>query len=134
MKIGTGTDYLEENDNNADLAAKIDAGMAAELGTAGPHKIKGIVDAVMADVPNTFPVFNFYAVFDSALGAYIEPQFHVSDAVAYREWKGRVSSYVHAPDDFELRYLGRWDQGSGAQIPDEERVVARAMEILNGTE
>lgn len=114
-----------------DLGAKIEAGMVAELDKATPEDIADIREKLLAEEPQQYPVFGLYGVYDQAVGAYVKFDFHVNDAVAYREFKGICQQYAHSPDDFSYDYLGEVDQASGEQLPDEKRTVVTVRELFD---
>ena len=120
--------------NGVDLGERIDAGMAKELAQADPKKIRDTIDELLAEETGQFPTFGFYTVWDAKLGAHIEPRHAINDSVMMRQWKQDLEnghSLVHNVEDYTLVYQGQWDQGSGAQLPDEARIVAPFKELFH---
>ena len=119
-----------------ELGAKIDADTMKELVENEPQHVGDVVDRLMVEAENSFPVFGLFAVYDLALGAYVDPQFHVNDMVAYRDFRTQLlsgnSRFTATPEDFRLDYLGQWDQETGEMIVDEARVIGTVKEILDG--
>lgn len=128
-------DAQELPNQGVDLGERIDAGMARELQNAGPQKISDVLDDIIGDANQTWPVFGFYTIFDTKLGAHIDPLHFINDAVAIRDWRERLLQghrFAQSPADYLLCFQGEWDQGSGAQIPVENpRVVGSLEGILN---
>lgn len=116
-----------------DVGSALTGEESAELASSGPQRIADVLESMMSD-RGLFPTFSFYTVYDTKMRGHLEPQFHVNDMVACREWRDRLMKGHHfmaAPEDYVLIYQGDWDQGSGAQIPsDEPRYVATMREIL----
>lgn len=78
------------------------------------------------------------AVRDSAMQAYSRPMFVPAPGIAVRSFTDEVNrqdkdnQLFNHPDDFELWFLGRWDEESGMFIDPEIRCLARAKDVKQG--
>jgi len=77
------------------------------------------------------------SIMDTAAGAYGRPAFVASEGVAVRQFQDEVNRssddnqlYKH-PDDFNLYYLGTFDDNTGAMdLLAQPKLVARAKDIM----
>mgnify|MGYP000730714284 CR=1 FL=1 len=79
-------------------------------------------------------ITTMYAVFDSAVGAYLRPFFHHTDESAIRQFThdcisndGLLSSN---PEDFSLVRLAYWDDVKGELEPLHKQVIITALEAV----
>lgn len=76
---------------------------------------------------------NFYAVFDSATGAYMRPFVMQSDGQAIRSFSDETNNPetpLHAhPEDYSLFRLGIFDDQTAIITPEDPTCLARAHEI-----
>jgi hypothetical protein len=75
------------------------------------------------------------AVFDSATQAYQRPIFVPSRGLAVRSFNDEVqrqspdnAMYNH-PDDFELRFLGLFDDNTGQLVSHQAETLSRAKDV-----
>jgi len=77
------------------------------------------------------------SILDTAAGAYGRPAYLASEGVAVRQFQDEVNRasddnqlYKH-PDDFQLYYLGTFDDNSGAfDLLASPKMIARAKDIM----
>jgi hypothetical protein len=77
------------------------------------------------------------SIMDTAAGAYGRPAFVASEGVAVRQFQDEVNRasednqlYKH-PDDFQLYYLGTFDDNSGTMdLLGSPKLIARAKDIM----
>lgn len=78
-------------------------------------------------------ILNVLAVKDRAANAFMQPFFAPTEAMAvrsFREEVGKAESPFHKnPEDFDLYWLGTFDDGKGAIRSEDPRLVARAQDI-----
>lgn len=76
-----------------------------------------------------------FAVFDRAAGAFNRPFFAVSENMAKRAFTDEVNredvqnSCFHHPEDFDLHYMGTFDDNTGKLDPHDPRPVCRAQDL-----
>lgn len=79
-----------------------------------------------------------YAVKDLAVQAYGQPFFVRAKGEALRSFQDEVnkrdgqSSIAQHPEDYELYYIGDWDDLTGEITPHEPELIARAKDLLTG--
>lgn len=76
-----------------------------------------------------------YSVFDSKVGAYLQPMFFRSKGEAIRSFSTAVSDSAHDfnkyAEDFTLFELGEWDQEKGVLLPHPTALaVGKAIEFV----
>jgi hypothetical protein len=77
------------------------------------------------------------SILDSAAGAYGRPAYVASEGVAMRQFQDEVNRasddnqlYRH-PDDFQLFYLGTFDDNTGAMdLLAQPKMIARAKDVM----
>lgn len=78
----------------------------------------------------------FYAIFDSATGAYMRPFLMQSDGQAMRmfldETKKDDSPIAAHPEDYSLFRVGSWDDQDASIEAQSPTCLARAHELLAG--
>lgn len=81
-------------------------------------------------------MLNILAVRDSAAAAFMQPFFAPTEAMGVRMFKEAVkdkeSPFSKNPADFELYWLGMFDDGIGAFVSDKPRLLYRATDIRDG--
>lgn len=123
---------MTKNPETVDVGPKIDAQTLKEM--ENPEHISSVIDRLLAEAPEQFPVYNVYAVYDLAVQAHIDRFDAVNDMVAFRDFRTRLlkgeTRYLDAPEQYLLRYIGQWELVSGDLVPDEHRDIATVLEIL----
>ena len=83
-------------------------------------------------------VLVFYAIYDSAVGAYMRPYVMQSDGQALRTFIDEVaredSEIGKHPEDYSLFRLGSFDVEKGTLHPQDPKCLARAHELAAGQE
>jgi hypothetical protein len=77
------------------------------------------------------------SILDTAAGAYGRPAYLASEGVAIRQFQDEVNRaaddnqlYKH-PDDFQLFYIGTFDDNSGAfDLLASPKMIARAKDVM----
>lgn len=78
-------------------------------------------------------ILNILAVKDRAADAFMQPFFAPTEAMAVRSFEeecGKADSvFSKHPTDFDLYWLGSFDDNKGAVTPGEIRMVRRAQDV-----
>lgn len=78
-------------------------------------------------------MYKMYAVYDAKAGSFKPPYFCVNDAVAMRMFAQTVANVeeLHRfPEDFQMFYLGEFDDDTGKIEPVVPEVVLTAVQAL----
>lgn len=78
-------------------------------------------------------ILNVMAVKDRAADAYMQPFFSPTEAMAVRSFReecGKAESpFFKNPEDFDLYWLGSFDDNKGVIQSESPRLVARAQDL-----
>lgn len=79
-------------------------------------------------------MLNILAVKDRAADAFMQPFFAPTEAIAVRSFREAVGEadkpFCKNPDDFDLYWLGMFDDGKGQFITDVPRMICRASDVV----
>lgn len=76
-----------------------------------------------------------YAVRDRAIDAFGQPIFCLAEGQAVRSFIDEVNSSqssMHAhPEDYDLYFLGQFDDSSGELVPDKPKMVCIGKDVIS---
>lgn len=77
---------------------------------------------------------NIYSIYDTAVGAYMRPQFMQSDGQAIRLFSDLATSADNEvgkhPEDYSLVRLGVWDDNTGKFQPEDKETLITGNEAV----
>lgn len=81
-------------------------------------------------------VLKMYSIFDSKLAAFSVPFYEHKDAVAIRKFTDAVNDgsnpnnqWFNHPEDFQLFFLGEFDDNTGELIPSKPQAMLTAAAV-----